>query len=261
VSAQRYATIWSEDGFPLVRHTKSFAKKLEIELHKSGRDVEVTTHFLFTDDDLVQQMTTDAELLIVPLFPQFSSASTLVAIDAFEGALRTLDVRPKYRLIQSFFATPEYIESCVTTIESYLGQIKIDHLLLSYHSIPESRVTNGADPYLQHCTETTKLILAQLKSLSGGSVSMSFQSRLRWGKWLSPATKSEVLRLLASGKRRLAIFAPSFTADCLETLEELGIELKDLCHHHGGELSVISSLNDQDHWVKNFSKFLSKHLS
>jgi ferrochelatase len=265
-SANKYSKIWDGNEFPLVKYSNSFAKKLENHLKKKVDDlVEVIPVYLLPENGF-QRIKISGErerLIIIPMFPQFSTSSSMLVLDAFYNIFSKRGRVPRFEFISSFHESFEFISSCANKIENELQSIEVDHLLLSFHGIPEIRVTAKGDPYLTHCQKTFELLKNELMKrsiLKEDSISISFQSRFGLGKWLKPSTVNESLRIVALGKKNIVLFSPSFVVDCLETIEELGLDLKKQIEQVGGTVTLISSLNDDDEWCERFASFLVKKL-
>ncbi len=267
ISAGKYLKIWDGKQFPLVKYSEQFARGVEGYIRKEcklGAQVSVESIYLLPENGFKKILEHSAcegseKLLVVPMFPQFAESTTLLVMDSFHEALAPDSYYPRIEILSAFYDQPWFISSCVNQIELSLKNRRVDHLLLSFHSVPLKQVVEKKDPYHFHCQKTFELIQSELVRkgiLSKDLVSISFQSRFGKGKWLGPSTLSEGERLVSEGKKVLAVFAPSFVVDCLETLGELRMELSDTVKSLGGELVVISSLNDDPLWIENFSKWV-----
>lgn len=269
-TAAAYQKIWLEDGSPLVLFTQSFADKV-----RKLVDCEVRWGMRY-GTHAVRQVLKDwepEELLLVPLYPQYAESSTRTGIEEVQ---KYLSRRTKLRVVRDFFDAPEFIDSEVTLIQEHLDEFKPDHLLLSFHGLPEhhlrklypkyclmnadccSAVTQeNRDCYRAQCFQTAKLIKSKL-AFEQDKISIGFQSRLGNKPWIKPFTDHIVNELAANGCRRLSVACPSFIADCLETLEEIQVRLKEqFCAAGGSDLRLIAALNDDDRWVASFVKMLN----
>lgn len=122
----------------------------------------------------------------------------------------------------------------------------IDHLIISFHGIPKRRVVIKKDPYYKHCFETFWLIKNKIVQLPQDKITMTFQSRFGSEEWLTPYTENKVIEIIKQGDKNIAVYCPSFVADCLETIDEIGRELNEEANHHGGNIFPIPCLNDDD---------------
>src|SRR5690606_7371508 len=137
----------------------------------------------------------------------------------------------------------------------------VDKLVLSFHGIPKRRVIYKGDAYFRHCFETYELIVDGLKNIGRDNVEMTFQSRFGSEEWLTPYTEDRTVELIESGHKKIAVYCPAFVADCLETVDEIGVELAELAHEHGGEVKHIPCLNDDDQWCEDFAKLIDAHAN
>jgi ferrochelatase len=213
-------------------------------------------------------------IVVLPLFPQYASASTGSAL---EEALRVIGGRwnvPDLATVGDFYDDPGFIRSLAAVARPYLASFQPDHVILSYHGLPQKQIRKS-DPTGQWCLQSetccdriveanrycyraqcfaTTRALAKEMELSPGRFSTTFQSRLAGQKWIEPYTDVEIGALYDSGVRRLAVLTPSFTADCLETLEEIGIRLRKQWESLGGEdFLVVPCVNAEPLWVSAVS--------
>ncbi len=267
-SAALYRQLWTDEGSPLLVNLEKLAEGLRQE---SGDCCDVFATMRYGKPSLEKVLKEVAdfgydEIVIFPLYPHYASSTTGSVNDLVMRLAGKMTVVPPLRVINQYYSESPFIDAWAENLRQY-DPGRHDHLLFSYHSLPlrqvqavhpevscsscsctESMPEHGKFCYRAACYETTRLIAARL-DLKEGSYSTAFQSRLT-GKWLSPFT-DQVLRHLASqGKKNLLIAAPSFTADCLETLIELGHEYKSLFKSAGGEeLTVAGSLNFSPLWI------------
>jgi protoporphyrin/coproporphyrin ferrochelatase len=265
-SAEAYKKIWRANGSPLVHYTREFAAKVAREL---GSDWEVRWAMRYGSpsiQDTAKNWSVD-EIVTIPLYPQYAESSTRTAI---ETARKVMPAKTKY--LRDFHAQPAFIESQAQVIQTELERFKPDHLLLSFHGLPEHHVTKiHPDHCLKSpscCDELTERnalcyraqTMATVRALKlklsfpSEKISVSFQSRLGRRPWIKPYTDIVVDDLAKSGVRRLAVSCPSFIADCLETLEEIQMRLKEQFIAAGGQdLVLIPAVNDSDDWVRRFA--------
>ena len=186
-------------------------------------------------------------LLLVPLYPQYSAATSATVCDEAFRVLMQLRAQPTLRVTPSYYEDADYIEALAVSIEAHLAALpfKPEMILASYHGMPKSYVDAG-DPYPVQCAATTVALRKRL-GMTPDKLLMTFQSRFGNEEWLQPYTDKTVERLAKQGVKRLAVVMPGFAADCLETLEEIAGENAEIFRHNGGEeFSAIPCLNDSD---------------
>jgi len=269
-SAALYKRIWDGSSFPLITITKAFTNK--VKSFVTHPEIEIQHAFLLTNPrikDVLDEWENDpnpaTDLLAIPMFPQFSESTTLSGIDALSHELKNRANAPRLRVLTHFHTSKAFIDNSVAQIDLYLEKIKnggknLDRLLLTFHGIQKRRVIFKNDPYYKHCYETFFLIRSRLKNIDHQKVIITFQSRFGSEEWLTPYTEETVESLIVNGHKNLAVFSPSFVADCLETLDELGHELVEFANEKGGDLSFIPSLNDDEKWCKDFANFVQSEI-
>lgn len=184
-------------------------------------------------------------ILAFPLYPQYSATTTATANDKLFRALMTMRDMPTIRCVPPYYDEPAYIEALALSIEQHLAKLAFEPevVIASYHGIPKSYSDKG-DPYREHCMETTRLLNKRLGWKEGRLIGC-FQSRFGSQEWLQPYTDKTVERLAAEGTRSIAVLNPGFSVDCVETLEEIALEVREIFLHGGGEnFSHIPCLND-----------------
>jgi len=200
-------------------------------------------------------------ILILPLYPQYSATTTASVFDAvYTWAARTRNV-PELRFVNHYHDAPGYIDALARTIETHWkhhGQP--DQLVMSFHGVPE-RTLHLGDPY--HCeARKTGRLLAERLGLREERFRITFQSRFGKAKWLEPYTQPTIEALGKAGTRRVDVVCPGFTSDCLETLEEINMEVREAFLHAGGqEFHYIPCLNDNNHWITALSRVAQQHLA
>jgi ferrochelatase len=270
-SAHAYASIWQKDGSPLIIISKLFFEKFK---KKSQYSVALGMRYgsmsIKKAVQILVHENPDLETIqLLPLYPHYAMASTKTVIE------KTKEILKDYpgitlRAVESFYDNSAYIQCICNSIKTSVDLAKIDHVLFSYHGIPESHIYQS-DITKQHClknkeccltksdahrfcyrhqvTVTTELVAKEL-SLPKDLYSQSYQSRLGREPWLSPFTDYTIVELAKSGVKHLAVLCPAFVADCLETIEEIGMEAKEEFLENGGEtFTLIPCLNDTDDWV------------
>ena len=186
-------------------------------------------------------------ILFVPLYPQYAAATTATACDAAFAQLMKMRWQPTLRVAPPYHDDPVYIDALAASLRNELGKLAFtpDVIIASFHGIPREYFDKG-DPYYCHCSKTARLLRAAL-GLDEGQFRMTFQSRFGKAEWLQPYTDKTVESLAQSGVKNLAVVTPGFSADCLETLEEIAVENRDIFKAHGGvNFAAIPCLNDSE---------------
>lgn len=267
VSAAKYATVWTEQGSPLLVHSLAQAKALAARL--PGVEVAAAMRYGRPGlDEVLDQLAAKSvkRLLIVPMYPQFSTTTVASVFDAVGNYMRGRQDQFEYRLVRSWPNDDAYIEACARRIEQ-TWQIEGapdlaggDKVVFSYHGEPVGAVAAG-DPYPLECQTTTALLRARL-GLEETSSLMTYQSKFGRGQWLTPATIDTVAQLGAAGTRRVDVFCPGFVADCLETDEEIDQLNRQAFTNHGGDQFVrVPCLNDSPAWIDALAGLVKRHLA
>lgn len=237
--ARKYAAIWLQDGSPLAVHTRRLAAAMQQCLPQ----VRVTHAMRYGEPALARtlaQLRDDGarKVLVLPLYPQYSTTTTASVADvlARDSGLET-------RMIQDYHADPGWIAAIADSIRAHWqGNGRGEHLLLSFHGIPQ-RLVDGGDPYARQCAASAGAIATAL-DLADDAWTLSYQSRFGRERWLQPSTVQMLDALAARGVRTLDVACPGFAVDCLETLEEIAMMLAERFADNGGELHYIPCLND-----------------
>jgi ferrochelatase len=246
-SAKKYAAIWMAEGSPLSIYSEQLRTGLEAAL--GGRDIPVALGMLYTGGATVPAAI-DAlraagveHIIVVPLFPQYCGATTGAVFDQVTAALRAMRHVPGLTFVSDYHQHPAFIDALAASVREHRQQHgETSHLLMSFHGIPE-RFVNKGDPYRAQCERTASL-LAQKLGLAAADWTLSFQSRFGADRWLQPYTIEAVAALAQRGVKSLAVMCPGFAADCLETLEEIGMENRDVFLAAGGQqYQYIAALN------------------
>lgn len=201
-------------------------------------------------------------ILFFPLYPQYAAATTGTACDAFFGTLAHERWQPAVRTVPAYFDHPAYIAALAASVERAWGSPghRPDILLASYHGLPRRYLTAG-DPYHCQCQKTSRLLRERL-GWPGGSILTAFQSRFGTEEWLQPYTVEAVADLARQGRRRIAVIAPAFAADCIETLEEINGEIRESFEHAGGEeFTYIPCLNDDPDHIAALAAVIEENLA
>lgn len=253
-SGAAYKSIWNTDAdeSPLMTVTKKQTACLAAEMQvKFGDRVIVDFCMRYgypSTKSKVRELIAQGcqKILFFPLYPQYAGATTATANDAFFAALKSETWQPAVRTVPAYFDRPDYIDALAQSVERAYGELakKPDILVVSYHGMPKSHLRKG-DPYHCQCQKTSRLLRERL-GWDETSLITTFQSRFGPEEWLQPYTVKEVARLAELGKKNIAVIAPAFSADCIETLEEINEEIRESFEAAGGEeFTYIPCLNDE----------------
>jgi ferrochelatase len=201
------------------------------------------------------------KLLIVPLYPQYAAATTATVCDEAFRKLMQMRWQPTLRVAPPYHDDPVYIEAVVASLRAELAKLPFapDVIIASYHGIPKAYFDKG-DPYHCHCAKTTRLMREAL-GMDEGRLMMTFQSRFGRAEWLQPYTDKTVEALAGRGVKNLAVITPGFSADCLETLEEIAVENRDIFLAHGGQnFAAIPCLNDSEAGMRVIHRLVRREL-
>lgn len=245
-TAHAYAQVWTEAGSPLAAITAEQAARLQERL---GESVMVRHAMRYGRPDIggaIGQLMAQGcdRILLAPLYPQYSAATTATVVDNAADKLRAMRWQPALRTLPPYYDDPLYIEALARDLAGQIDALDFapEVLLLSFHGMPLRTLELG-DPYHCHCRKTARLLEVAL-ARPGLRILTTFQSRFGRAKWLEPATETVLAAEAAAGTRRLAIAAPGFSADCLETLEELAIRGREVFVGAGGEnFAALACLN------------------
>ena len=260
-SAEAYRKIWTEHGSPLRAITRRKAKALEARL---GNDIMILDAMRYgrpsIGSGLLEMKARNYDrILLAPLYPQYCAATTATANDKAFEILSRMRWQPAIRTMPPYYDDPAYIAALKANLERQIAALDFtpDRLLLSFHGMPE-RTRKLGDPYYDHCLETARLLGKQLSI----SIDVAFQSRFGRAKWLEPATDSTLAAYPGHGVKRIAVAAPGFSADCLETLEELGIRGRETFLAAGGErFALLECLNDSTEGMDLLEGLITRELA
>ncbi|MBC6997427.1 ferrochelatase [Cytophaga sp. FL35] len=277
-SAEAYSKIWWEEGSPLIVISERFAEKLK--KHTSMPVALGMRYGSMTIKNAMQELKDKGvdDVMIVPLYPHYAMSSFETVVVKAMDVQKEFFPNLKLTTLPAFYKNPDYIKVLSESISEALEGFDYDHILFSYHGIPERHIKKS-DPTKYHCKidgsccftnsvahhtcyrhqvyDTTELVKAEL-GLKEEKVSSSFQSRLAGDPWLKPYTDYEFERFPKEGKKKLAVITPAFVSDCLETLEEIAMEGKEQFLEAGGTDYIhIPCLNDRDSWVELMAKWVN----
>lgn len=258
-SAEKYARIWDDKtGSPLMHWT---IRQTElVQSHFPG--VPVRFGMMVGNPSVksvVHEMLAAGvdRIVVLPMFPQYSSTTTASATDALFKAMINLRVVPAIRFIAPYYDHPAYLDAMAAVIKDDLAKQEHppEHLVFSFHGIPQKYAQRG-DPYATHCVRTTQGLVKRL-GLTRDKWTQTYQSRFGKDPWLKPYTDDVLTELAKKGVKRVAVALPGFTADCLETVDEIGTESREVFEHAGGEhLRAIPCLNDHPLWIEAMATIL-----
>ena len=247
-----YDKIWNRERneSPLKTITRSQSDKLDEMLDKLDKRIRVDWAMRYGKPSIRSRLEALVaqnceRILIVPLYPQYAAATTATVCDEAFRALARMRFQPTLRVAAPYYAEPVYIDAVAASLNAALAKLnfKPEVIVASYHGMPEDYVAKG-DPYLDQCTETTALLRKKLK-LSDERLVVTFQSRFGTAEWIKPYTDATIRSLAERGVRNLAVIMPGFSADCLETLEEIAMENAGIFRKAGGQnFAAIPCLND-----------------
>lgn len=281
-SAAAYEQIWWPEGSPLVVISQQLTAK--VREHWTQGPVELGMRYGEPSIEsalvkLVQQGATS--IMLAPLYPQFADSTTTTALQEAHRAINKQGLAVKVRSLPAFYSAPAYIEALTASLKPALEQ-PFDHLLFSFHGLPERHLTkldqsgshclqSGdccdhppaavlANCYRAQCLQSARLT-AKAAGLKEGQWSVAFQSRLGRAKWIEPYTESRLDELAAAGCKKLLIISPAFVADCVETLEELGIRAREQFLAAGGQqLELVPCLNQRSDWAQALTQLCAEQL-
>lgn len=278
-SAEAYSKIWWEEGSPLIVLSKRLQEKID-----GFTSVPISLAMRYGEPSILNGMKElhekgVDEVLLLPLYPQYAMATTETIIVLAEQLQKEHFPEMNITGVPPFYNHSDYINVLSRSIEEKLDNVDYEHLLFSYHGVPERHIRKSditkshckmdgkccitPSPahqfcYKHQCLETTRLVGEKL-GLKEGTFSSSFQSRLGFDPWLKPYTDRTIERFGIEGMKKMAIVTPAFVSDCLETLEEIAMEGEEIFEEVGGhEFTVIPCLNDREDWVKTLSRWIDE---
>ena len=263
-SAHAYRQVWTDAGSPLAVITRQQAEAMQARLGNEANVDWAMRYGTPSIPDRLQALKNSGceRILLAPLYPQYSGATTATVVDKAADYLRTMRWQPALRTLPPYHDDPAYIDALASDLSKQLDGLDFEPevLLLSFHGMPE-RTLHLGDPYHCHCQKTSRLLQEKLHR-PGLKFRTTFQSRFGRAKWLEPATDTVLAEEAKAGTKRLAIAAPGFSADCLETLEELAIQGREQFTEAGGEhFAALSCLNASDPGLAMLETLLRRELS
>jgi len=258
---QAYSRVWGEDGSPLLAFANKQRNALQEKLFEQAH-VELAMRYGNPSYPSVLRLLRDAgvdKLVVLPLYPQYSVTTTATSYKHLKNTLRDLNYSPTVEFIGYYPDHPAYIDALAESIREHWQQGQ-RHLLMSFHGLPQANVDRG-DPYQQQCEKTAQLLAAKL-DLDATDWSIGYQSRFGKQTWIQPYTSDVLQQLVERGVKAVDVVCPGFSADCLETLDEIEVEYRNEFLHLGGEqFSYIHALNDRDSHIAMMQKLVQPYLS
>ncbi len=265
-SAQKYASIWTPEGSPLMVHTVRQTAQLRDWLAAGGHAVEVEFAMRYGNPSIPEVLRRLREknlrrLLVLPLYPQYAGSTTATAFDAVSAELTAWRNQPEWRSVRDFHADPGWLDALAQSIRwQWEAGGKPDRLVMSFHGVPRRTLLQG-DPYHCECLASGRL-LAERLGLGRGEWIVTFQSRFGRAEWLQPYTEPTLHALGEAGVGRVDVVCPGFVSDCLETLEEIAMEGREAFIGSGGkEFRYIPCLNDSADFISALGALALRHLS
>lgn len=277
-SGKLYESIWTDRGSPLMFHSEDLTSKMAEKL--KGERIELAMRYGSPSIKQALQRHKSAgvtRLLVVPLYPQYSTSATESSVDKVKKDLEAIQYSPEIQFVPAFYHRAEYLDAVADVSRNHLNGFRWDKVLFSFHGLPERQITK-LDPTSAHClkksdccerpVEANKLCyrfqsfqtakeIAKRLGIPESKYVVGFQSRLGRTPWIKPYSDELYVSLAKEGVKRLAVFCPSFVADCLETLEEVSIRGSEQFKHAGGtELKLIPSLNSEPIWVDSLARMI-----
>nr|WP_315457695.1 ferrochelatase [uncultured Sphingorhabdus sp.] len=260
-SAEAYAKVWTEKGSPLAFFTAGQTDALAARI---GDVADVRYAMRYGNPSVADQLAAMKgdgcnRILIAPLYPQYSGATTGTVLDEAYASLTAMRWHPAIRTLPAYHDDAAYISALKHSIEASVAKLDFtpDEIVISFHGMPE-RTLHLGDPYHCHCQKTARL----LSEAMGRKLVVSFQSRFGRAKWLEPATDDTIMRLAREGTKKIAIFAPGFSVDCLETLEELAMQGHEQFEEAGGtHYAYLPCLNDSEVGMDMLEGIIRRELS
>jgi ferrochelatase len=282
--AEDYAKIWMEEGSPLKVYAERMQASVQDKFDAAGEEIVVLNGMAYSEPFITQSMAEleargVREILLLPMFPQYSTATTASAFHTVKEAAKKWKQAPQLHFLDDLFQEPAFIRAWVSIIQQHLVKDDVDHVIFSYHGVPEKTI-NKADQagvcefgscceqitesnrlcYRMQCVQTTKAITREL-GWDDNYWSMAFQSRFGPLPWIQPYLDEHMVHLLDQGNKRIAVVTPSFVSDCLETIFEIGVEYSEQFEEAGGEsFQLVPNLNDDSSWFEAVYAISRQHL-
>tara|TARA_B100001996_G_scaffold122274_1_gene92462 strand:+ start:45 stop:1040 length:996 start_codon:yes stop_codon:yes gene_type:complete len=262
-SAKLYKKIWTSKGSPLMVHMTEIVEKIQIAMNQKNLMIELGMRYGNPSlESALKKFKSNnvMNVLIIPLYPQAGSPTSSSTLDKINDVLKKWPWVPNIRFVNGYYDRNEYIDGIHNLINSSIPDIKeIEMLIFSFHGMP-FRYLKGGDPYYCFCHKTARLVAEKLK-MEDQKYSLAFQSRFGREEWLKPYVDEEIIKFAKNGVKKLHIISPGFSVDCLETLEEIQIQYKDLFIENGGEdLVYIPCLNSNEDQINMLQSMVQENI-
>jgi ferrochelatase len=266
-SARKYAAIWSSEGSPLKVHTERQTRLLRGHFGlQVPMPLTVDFAMRYGEPSIAGTLTRlksegCERVLVLPMYPQYAASTTASALDQVAEFLQRTRNVPEIRLVKHFHDHPAYIGALASLVQEQWRQSgRPDKLLMSFHGLPRFTLARG-DPYHCECHKTARLLAEKLE-LAESQWQIAFQSRFGRAEWIEPYTASTLADYGRDGVRRVDVICPGFVADCLETLEEIGVEGRKIFLGAGGrEFNLLPCLNEREDWIRALADIVRQHLA
>ena len=265
--AKDYLKIWNteKNESPLKTITRAQAEKLGASI-ADRKHVIVDWGMRYGNPSIksrIDALTAQGcdRILVVPLYPQYSASTSATVVDKVALALKDMRAQPTVRFTPPYYDEQSYIDALAVSIDQHLATLsfKPETILASFHGMPQSYIDKG-DPYQAHCIATIEALRRRM-GRDEKSLMLTFQSRFGYQKWLQPYTDKTIAQLAKDGVRKMTVVTPGFSADCLETLEEIAQENAEIFHQNGGEeFSAVPCLNDSDEGMDAIRQLVLREL-
>ncbi|MFC1750872.1 ferrochelatase [Pseudomonadota bacterium] len=265
-SAHAYQSVWTDEGSPLFVTSKRQSESLQFALEERVRGpVTVELAMRYGNPSIAEGLrrlhaANARRILVLPLYPQYSATTTASVFDAVMDELKTWRWMPEMRYINHYHDDQRYIQALNNSVlDHYRREGKSEKLIFSFHGMPTRYFTNG-DPYFCECQKTARLT-AEALCLRDDQWMVTFQSRFGKEEWLKPYTDKTLEQLAKDGVKKVTVVCPAFSADCLETLEEIEVENRDIFLKAGGEsFSYVPALNDRQDHIEALAELAVRHM-
>ncbi|HAJ75673.1 MAG TPA: ferrochelatase [Gammaproteobacteria bacterium] len=283
--ARDYASIWMKDGSPLKVYADRMQTNVQAAFDASGEEVMVLNAMAYSEPFITQVMSElerrgIEEIVLLPMFPQYSTATTASVFDRVKKSVSKWEMEPRLIFVDDLFQEPAFIRAWSILISKHLEGVEVDHVIFSYHGVPQKTIKRSDAAgvctfgdccnditaenrycYRAQCVATTESIIAAL-GWNEVSHSVAFQSRFGPLPWVQPYLDEHILELVGKGVNRLAVITPSFVSDCLETIHEIGVKYQHQFKAAGGEtFLLLPNLNDDQDWFDAVFEISHKHLT
>ena len=266
VTAEKYRTIWTKRGSPLLFHTQDQALALEKIFKQRNHSPVIVRYAMRYSPPSVESALQELQnlgcqhIIVLPLYPQYAASSTATALDSVYRSLLKMRNMPALTVVKDFHNDEGYLDALEKHIRAYWAiHGKAEHLLISFHGLPVRMIEKG-DPYFDQCHTTASLLVERL-GLNKNEYSVAFQSRFGKAQWIQPATDTSLQALAQRGVKKLQVICPGFVSDCLETLEEIAMEGKEIFEENGGnEYHYIPCLNENSDWINALADLCQQYI-